>query len=161
MLAPVFQGSACQLEIISAQSDEVYSKNFWIRFQKRFPVVATMFNNSSDSNKISSFHSTVLKPMLVKGELATSVKKLVKMKFVYLDDAGNDKLIHWLLLSLACCLMLTKRSCVYNAGLKVDAAQEILTVVMMSNDENVRSCKSPFLMNHLIMPLLTQKMELA
>jgi len=29
-----------------------------------------------------------------KGELATSVKKKVKTKFIYLDDAGNDKLLH-------------------------------------------------------------------
>jgi len=38
--------------------------------------------------------------------------------------------------------MLARRYCVYNAGLKVDVAQEILTVIMMSNDENVRSCKT-------------------
>ena len=31
--------------------------------------------------------------------------------------------------------------CVYNAGLKVDTRQEILTVVMMSYYENVCSCK--------------------
>jgi len=30
---------------------------------------------------------------------------------------------------------------VYNAGLKVDTAREILTVIMTSNDENVCSCK--------------------
>ena len=29
----------------------------------------------------------------------------------------------------------------YNEGLKVDASQEILTVVMKSNYENVRLCK--------------------
>jgi len=29
----------------------------------------------------------------------------------------------------------------FNASLKVDAAREILTVIMMSNDENVCSCK--------------------
>jgi len=57
-----------------------------------------------------------------KGELATSVKgkrKKVKIKFIYLDYAGNDKL---LLLSLVCWLMLARRLCVYNAGLKVDAS---------------------------------------
>jgi len=37
--------------------------------------------------------------------------------------------------------MLTRRFCVFNAGLKVDAAREILTVIMTSNNENVRSCK--------------------
>jgi len=30
-----------------------------------------------------------------------------------------------------------KKVCVYNAGLKDDTAQEILTVIMKSNDENV------------------------
>jgi len=30
-----------------------------------------------------------------KGELATSIKeKKVKTKFIYLDNAGNDKLLH-------------------------------------------------------------------
>jgi len=31
-----------------------------------------------------------------KGELATSIEKekKVKMKFIYLDDAGNNKLLH-------------------------------------------------------------------
>jgi len=37
--------------------------------------------------------------------------------------------------------MLAGRFCVYNTGLKVDAAREILTVIMTSNDENVCSCK--------------------
>ena len=37
--------------------------------------------------------------------------------------------------------MLERRLCVYNAGLKVDASREILTVVMMSYYENVYSCK--------------------
>ena len=64
-------------------------------------------------------------------------KKKVKTKIIYLEDAGNDKLLHWLLLSLACWLMLARRLCVYNAGLKVDVDWEILTVVMMSYYENV------------------------
>jgi len=38
--------------------------------------------------------------------------------------------------------MLARRSCVYNAGLKFDVAREILTVIMMSNDENVCLCKT-------------------
>jgi len=63
------------------------------------------------------------------------------MKFIDLDHAGNDKLLNQLLLSLGCWLMLARRFCVYNAGLKVDAAREILTVIMMSNNENVRLCK--------------------
>jgi len=37
--------------------------------------------------------------------------------------------------------MLARRFCVFNAGLKVDAAREILTVIMTSYDENVHSCK--------------------
>jgi len=37
--------------------------------------------------------------------------------------------------------MLAKRFCVFNAGLKVDAAREISTMIMTSNGENVRSCK--------------------
>jgi len=61
-----------------------------------------------------------------------SSKKEVKTKFIYLDDAGNDKLLHWLLLSLAHWLILARRLCIYNVGLKVDATQEILTVVMTS-----------------------------
>ena len=83
--------------------------------------------------------------MVEKGELVISIEKKVKTKFIYLDDAGNDKLllIHWLLLSLACWLMLKKRLCVYNEGLKVDASQEILTMIMTSYYENVRSCKRP------------------
>jgi len=43
--------------------------------------------------------------------------------------------------SLACWLMLERRLCVYNVGLKVDTSQEILTVVMMPYYENVHSCK--------------------
>jgi len=83
--------------------------------------------------------------MIEIGELATSVeerkRKKVKTKFIDLDHAGNDKLLNQLLLSLECWLMLARRFCVYNVGLKDDAAQEILTVIMTSNDENVRSCK--------------------
>jgi len=37
--------------------------------------------------------------------------------------------------------MLARRFCVFNAGLKVDAAREISIMIMMSNDENVCSCK--------------------
>ena len=44
--------------------------------------------------------------------------------------------------------MLERRLCVYNAGLKVDTSREILTVVMMSYCENVRSCK-----RHTVVPL--------
>ena len=46
-----------------------------------------------------------------------------------------------MLLSLACWLMLERRLCVYNVGLKVDVSREILTVVMMSYYENVCSSK--------------------
>jgi len=76
-----------------------------------------------------------------KEELTTSVENKVKTKFIYLDNAGNDKLLHWLLLSLGCWLMLERRFCVYNAGVKVDASREILTVIMMSYYKNVRMCK--------------------
>jgi len=81
-----------------------------------------------------------------KGELATSIKekkeqKKVKTKFISLDHAGNDKLLNQLLFSLGSWLMLARRFCVCNVGLKVDAAQEILTVIMTSNDENIRLCK--------------------
>jgi len=77
-----------------------------------------------------------------KGELATSVKeKKVKRKFIYLDHAGSDKLLHWLLLSLACWLMLARRLCVCNAGLIIDASREILTVVMTLYYENAHSSK--------------------
>jgi len=71
--------------------------------------------------------------MIEKGELATSVEKKSKNE-IHLP--GNNKLLHWLLLSLACWLMLARRLCGYNAGLKVDASQEILTVVMMSYYKN-------------------------
>jgi len=55
----------------------------------------------------------------------------------------NDELLNQLLLSLGCWLILPRRFCVYNAGLKVDVAREILSVIMImtSNDKNVRSCK--------------------
>jgi len=83
--------------------------------------------------------------MIEKGELATSVKekkkKKVKTKFIDLYHAGNDKLLNRLLLSLEYSLMLARRFCVYNAGLKVDVAREILSVIMISNDKNVRLCK--------------------
>jgi len=85
----------------------------------------------------------VLKNVTIeKGELATFVKKKVKTKFIDLDHAGNDKLLNRLLLSLGCWLMLARRFCVYSVGLKVDVAWEILTVIMMSNDKNVCSCKT-------------------
>jgi len=54
------------------------------------------------------------------------------------DHAGDDKLLNQLLLSL---LMLVRRFCVYNSGLKADAAREILAVIMTSNDKNVRLFK--------------------
>jgi len=58
-----------------------------------------------------------------------------------LDHAGNDKLLNQLLLSLGCWLMLARRFCVFNAGLKVDAAREILTVIMTSNHETLAHVK--------------------
>jgi len=73
--------------------------------------------------------------------LPSKKEKQVKTKFIDLDHTGNDKLLNQLLLSLGCWLILARRFCAFNAGLKVDAAQEILTVIMTSNDENVHSCK--------------------
>jgi len=86
---------------------------FWIQFQKRFAVVATMLNSRSHSNKLLTRlhpHSTLINPMVVQvlkkcdnWERRTGYfhqKKKVKTEFIYLDDAGNDKLLHWLLLSL-------------------------------------------------------------
>jgi len=75
-------------------------------------------------------------------------KKKVKTKFIDLDHAGSDKLLNQLLLSLGCWLMLVRRFCVYNAGLKVDVAWEILIVIMTSNDENIRSCKRHTVVHH-------------
>jgi len=76
-------------------------------------------------------------------------RKKVKTKFIDLYHAGNDKLLNQLLLSLGYWLMLARRYCIYNAGLKVDMAQEILTVIMKSNDENVRSCKRHTVVCHV------------
>jgi len=73
--------------------------------------------------------------------LLLSKKKTSKNENHLLGQCWEDKLLHWLLLSLACWLMLERRLCVYNAGLKVDASREILTVVMMSYYKNVYSCK--------------------
>jgi len=76
--------------------------------------------------------------MIEKGEWLLPSKKRKKK---------SKNKIHWfgpcwewlnqLLLSLGCWLMLARRFCVYNVGLKVHAAQEILTVIMMSNDKNI------------------------
>jgi len=78
-----------------------------------------------------------------KGELATSVEEEEKksQNEIDLDHAGNDKLLNQLLLSLGCWLILARRFCVYNAGLTVDTAREILTVIMTSNGKNVGLCK--------------------
>ena len=84
-------------------------------------------------------------------EKATSVKKKeVKTKIIYLGDAGNEKPLHWLLLSLACWLMLERRLCVYNARLKVDMSWEILTVIMTSYYENVHSWKTHSSSSHVL-----------
>ena len=78
---------------------------------------------------------------LRKGNWLFRSRKKVKMKFIYLDDAGNNKLFDWLLSSLACWLMLARRLCVYSVGFKVDASQEIFNVGMMSYYKKVCSCK--------------------
>ena len=46
----------------------------------------------------------------------TVTESLATPMSMYLDDAGNDKLFHRLLLSLVCWLMLARRLCVYNVG---------------------------------------------
>jgi len=60
------------------------------------------------------------------------------MKFIDLDHAGNDKKLNRLLLSLGCWLMLARMFCVYNVGLKVDTAREILTVIMTKTSARVK-----------------------
>jgi len=75
-----------------------------------------------------------------KGKLATSVKeKKSKNKIHQFGPCWNDKLLNQLLLFLGCWLMLARRFCVYDVGLKVDVVRKILTVIMMSNDENICS----------------------
>ena len=44
--------------------------------------------------------------------------------------------------------MLARKLCAYNAGLKVDVSQEILTMVMMSYYKNIRSCKRHTVVHH-------------
>jgi len=58
------------------------------------------------------------------------------------------ELLDRLLLSLGCWLMFARRFCVFNVGLKFDTAQEILTVIMTSNDENFRLCKRHTVVRH-------------
>jgi len=136
-----------------------YKRPKWWEFLNSVPekissyVVATMLNSNSPNQWefICSLH--INKPNSSAGFkemwrlrkenwlLSSKKEKKVKMKFIYLDHARNDKLLNRLLLSLGCWLMLARMFCVYNAGLKVDKAWEILTVNMTSNDENVSSCK--------------------
>ena len=70
-----------------------------------------------------------------KGELVISVEKKSKNKFHLLGTTTyfTDCFYLW--------RMLERRLCVLNAGLKVDASREILTVIMMSYYEKVCSCK--------------------
>jgi len=58
--------------------------------------------------------------MIEKGEQATSIKEKKSKNEIH--RFGNDELLNRLLLSLGCWLMLARKFCVYNAGLKVDAA---------------------------------------
>jgi len=44
--------------------------------------------------------------------------------------------------------MLARKFCVFNAGLRVDVTGEISTMIMMSNDENIRSCKRHTVVHH-------------
>ena len=68
-------------------------------------------------------------------------KKKSKNEIHLLRWCWGRKTTSLIALSLACWSMLARRLCVYNAGLKVDVGQEILTVVMASYYENVYSCK--------------------
>jgi len=51
--------------------------------------------------------------------------------------------------------MLARRFCVFNAGIKVDAAREILTVIMTLNAESVRSCKRHTVVCRVFCPFFT------
>jgi len=51
--------------------------------------------------------------------------------------------------------MLARRFCVFNAGLKVDAAREMLIVIMASNDEMVCSCKRHSSSSHVLFLAIT------
>jgi len=53
--------------------------------------------------------------------------------------------------------MLARRFCVFNVGLKVDAAREISTMIMMSNDENVHSRKRQFDSTFIELPVMGDK----
>jgi len=66
-------------------------------------------------------------------ELATSVEeKKCKNEFHLFGRCWEWKTTSLIALSLVCWLMLARRLCVYNVGLKIDTSQKILTVVMMS-----------------------------
>jgi len=59
--------------------------------------------------------------------------------------------------------MLARRFYVYNAGLKVDVAGEVLTVIVTSNDENVcshtlSSCRHAFCFWQLLCPFLASRL---
>ena len=75
-------------------------------------------------------------------------KKKVKIKFIYWTMLGTTNYFTDLLLSLACWLRLERRLRVYNAGLKVDAGQEILTVIMTSCYKNACSYKRHTVVHH-------------
>jgi len=101
--------------------------------RKDFRLVATMLKSSSHNllitfNESPSAHSTLIN----KPNSSASFKEIWRLrkenwllpKFIGLEHAGNDKLFNWLFLSW-CWLMLARRFCVHNTGLKVDAAREI------------------------------------
>jgi len=83
----------------------------------------------------------MLSSLLKKKSPKRKRKKKVKTKFIDFDHAGNDKLLNWLLWSLGWWLMLARRFCVFNVGLKVDALERSTMIMTSYYDENVRSCK--------------------
>jgi len=63
-----------------------------------------------------------------KGELVTSVKKKKGKQNLSIGRCWEWQTTSLIALSLVCWLRLARRLYVYNAGLKVDISQEILTV---------------------------------
>jgi len=136
----------------------VHSRSFWIQFWKRlqqclitaltreFIYSLYIYQHNSSSASLKEIWRLRKENWLLPSK---KERKKKKTKFIDFDHAGNDKPLNQLLLSLRCWLMLARRFCVYNAGLKVDVAQEILTVIMTLNDENVCSCKGHTVVRHV------------
>ena len=72
--------------------------------------------------------------MIEKGELATSVEK---NEIHLLGQCWEQQITS---LNAFIFGVLERRLCVYNVDLKVDASQEVLTVIKLSYHENVHLC---------------------